>query len=421
MKQLRLALWLFALVLMGSTLAQSETFLGIDPNKFNIPLDQVIRGNPQPNGIPSLGHEGDWAGWTAPTPAPQFIDQEQASAWIGAREPVVVLELNGEAKAYPIQILTYHEIANDVLGGIPVAVTFCPLCNSAIAFDRRAPLTAELRDDLLASNADANLVDLDQAFLDAYAFQQGELPEFVTSVEVTFGTSGLLYNSNLIMFDSQSSTLWTQIAGQGNIGTLTGVELLNYPAQVIGFEELRATYPDAPVLSRDTGFNRPYGNNPYPGYDDIGSPAFLFIGEEDGRLQAKSRVVSLDLRGEAVAYPWNLLSDELVVNDQVSDVPVAVFWQAGTGSALDTSVIAEGEDVGAVGVFSRELGDQVLTFIWDGDAFVDQETNSRWNLAGQAIDGDLSGSQLKALVHDNTLWFAWAAFKPETRIYQTQP
>ena len=402
---------------VGIVMAQGEPLLGIDPAISNIPLDQVIRGNPQPNGIPSIGHEGDWLGWTLPTPAPQFVSQEEASEWIGDREPVVALELNGEARAYPLQILTYHEIVNDSLGGFPVAVTFCPLCNSSIAFDRRAPLTAELRDALLARNPDAPLIDLDQAFLDAYDFQNGELPDFVASTEVTFGTSGLLYNSNLLMFDSQGSTLWSQILGQGNVGILTGVTLLNYPAQVISFEEFRASYPGSVVLSRETGFSRPYGNNPYPGYDDIGSPAFLFIGPDDDRLLAKSRVVSVELRGEAVAYPWEVLTAARVVNDQIGDLPVAIFWKGGTGSALDSAVIADGEDVGAVGVFSRNLDGRILSFSWDGDSFIDAETNSRWNLAGQAIEGGLAGSQLQGLPHDNTLWFAWAAFRPETRIY----
>ena len=402
---------------VGIVMAQGETLLGVDPAISNIPLDQVLRGNPQPNGIPSIGHEGDWLGWTPPTPAPQFVSQEEASEWIGDREPVVALELNGEARAYPLQILTYHEIVNDSLGGFPVAITFCPLCNSSIAFDRRAPLTAELRDALLARNPAAPLTDLDQAFLDAYAFQNGELPDFTTSVEVTFGTSGLLYNSNLLMFDSQGSTLWSQILGQGNVGILTGVTLLNYPAQVISFEEFRASYPDSVVLSRETGFSRPYGNNPYPGYDDIGSPAFLFIGPDDDRLLAKSRVVSVELRGEAVAYPWEVLTEARVVNDRIGDLPVTIFWKGGTGSAIDSAVIADGEDVGAVGVFSRNLDGRILSFSWDGDGFIDAETNSRWNLAGQAIEGGLAGSQLQGLPHDNTLWFAWAAFRPETRIY----
>ncbi len=171
------------------------------------------------------------------------------------------------------------------------------------------------------------------------------------------------------------------------------------------------------MLSRDTGFSRPYGNNPYVGYDDADSPPFLFPGMTDGRLPPKARVVSVDLRGETVAYPFEILVQDRVVNDQVGDEPVTVFWQVGTSSALNSDTIASGRDIGAVGVFSRSVADRVLTFEWREEGFVDNETGSRWNLSGRAVEGELSGAQLTPIVHDNTLWFAWAAFKPETRIF----
>ena len=110
--------------------------------------------------------------------------------------------LNGEAKAYPLQILTYHEIVNDSIGGIPIAITFCPLCNSAIAFDRRILLTEEHRTLQLQNNDQLIFSDLDDTLIEAYAFQNSHLPQNVTALEVTLGTSGLLYNSNLLMFDS---------------------------------------------------------------------------------------------------------------------------------------------------------------------------------------------------------------------------
>ena len=405
-------------VISVSAQKQETSFLGIDFSTHNIPLEEVIRGNPQPNGIPSIGHEGDWLDWTSPTSPPEFISQEEASLWLGEQEPVISIMLNGEAKAYPLQILTYHEIVNDSIGGIPIAITFCPLCNSAIAFDRRILLTEEHRTLQLQNNDQLIFSDLDDTLIEAYAFQNSHLPQFVTALEVTFGTSGLLYNSNLLMFDSKSSTLWSQIMGRANIGILTDARLLKYPAQIISFDEFQTSYPNALVLSRETGFNRPYGNNPYPGYDHISSPAFLFRGPTDNRLLAKERVVSIGLKEDSVAFPWNLLREVHVVNHYVADTRITVFWKDGTTSALDTTKIGNGKPIGAVGVYNRNVDETVLTFRWDGANFRDIETNSKWALTGQAIEGTLQGRQLEPISHDNTLWFAWAAFKPETRIYQ---
>ena len=405
-------------VISVSAQKQETSFLGIDFSTHNIPLEEVIRGNPQPNGIPSIGHEGDWLDWTSPTSPPEFISQEEASLWLDEQEPVISIMLNGEAKAYQLQILTYHEIVNDSIGGIPIAITFCPLCNSAIAFDRRILLTEEHRTLQLQNNDQLIFSDLDDTLIEAYAFQNSHLPQFVTALEVTFGTSGLLYNSNLLMFDSKSSTLWSQIMGRANIGILTDARLLKYPAQIISFDEFQTSYPNALVLSRETGFNRPYGNNPYPGYDHISSPAFLFRGPTDNRLLAKERVVSIGLKEDSVAFPWNLLREVHVVNHYVADTRITVFWKDGTTSALDTTKIGNGKPIGAVGVYNRNVDETVLTFRWDGANFRDIETNSKWALTGQAIEGALQGRQLEPISHDNTLWFAWAAFKPETRIYQ---
>ena len=163
-------------VISVSAQKQETSFLGIDFSTHNIPLEEVIRGNPQPNGIPSIGHEGDWLDWTPPTSPPEFISQEEASLWLGEQEPVISIMLNGEAKAYPLQILTYHEIVNDSIGGIPIAITFCPLCNSAIAFDRRILLTEEHRTLQLQNNDQLIFSDLDDTLIEAYAFQNSHLP-----------------------------------------------------------------------------------------------------------------------------------------------------------------------------------------------------------------------------------------------------
>ncbi|HZJ08434.1 MAG TPA: DUF3179 domain-containing protein [Trueperaceae bacterium] len=361
--------------------------LGLDLEIATIPFEEILSGGPPPQGIPALGF-GGLSGVVGSTPAPEFIAQEEAASWLRPNEPIIVVSLGGETKAYPLQILTWHEIANDVVGGVPVAVTFCPLCNSALAFDRRLPIEAEA----------------------------GE-PGRSESVTVTFGVSGLLYLSNLLMFDDSTHTLWSQLIGEGVVGALAGHELTRYPAQILSFEEFRAAYPDALVMSRETGFNRSYGRNPYAGYDDADSPPFLFQGTVDGRLAPKARVVTIDAE-DPVAYPFDQLETERVVHDEIDGSEIVVFWTPGTASALGASQIAASNDVGAVGVFERTVNGQKLTFEWDGEAFVDRETGTRWNILGQGLDGSLAGEQLEPVIHNNTLWFAWAAFRPETRIYQ---
>jgi hypothetical protein len=390
--------------------------IGVDSSKRAIELERVLSGGPPPNGIPALGFAGDWKGAAKATQAPQFEPPKEASAWLQDQEPVLVFIWNETARAYPMQILTWHEIVNDKVAELPLAVTFCPLCNSGLAFDRRIPLSAEAKLAVEALNPEAVFSEVTSDLLSLYQ-EQGGSEEITAVLEVTFATSGLLYNSNLLMFDSHTSTLWSQLGGDGNVGTLTGVKLLRYPAQVMSFGDFKQSFPEGLVLSRDTGFQRRYGENPYLGYDVAGEPAFLFDGVSDGRLPPKTRVITLELSGETVAYPFEVLKEKRVVNDSVGGEAITLFWQAGTVSALDAQVIAGSDDVGAVGVFSRKVNGVLLTFEWNGEAFTDKETKSTWNLAGRAVGGKLSGTQLQAVIHDNTLWFAWAAFKPETKIY----
>lgn len=390
--------------------------IGVDTSRATIPVDEIMSGGPPPQGIPALGFTGDRAGAASANQPPQFVSQADAAEWLDEEEPVIVVTLAEESRAYPLQILTWHEIANDTLGGVPIAVTFCPLCNSALAFDRRIPLTEEAQQELLEVNPEAELTELDDLFLEAYRTQEPSADP-VVGATVTFGVSGLLYNSNLLMFDTASSTLWSQLVGEGVVGTLAGTNLLRYPAQVVSFAEFREAFPHAFVLSRDTGYSRAYGTNPYVGYDRADSPAFLFSGPTDGRLPPKERVITFELNGESVAYPFTELARERVINDTVGGQPVALFWQPGTRSALDAGAIAASEDIGAAGAFHRVLNGRELHFSPQGDAFVDDETGSSWNLLGQAISGELEGQALKPVVHDNTLWFAWAAFRPDTRIY----
>ncbi len=324
---------------------------------------EMISGGPPPDGIP-------------PVDDPVFVDPAGVD-WLVDDEPVVALELDGEHRAYPVQIMIWHEIVNDTVAGTPLALTYCPLCNSALAFDRRSG------DRLL-----------------------------------TFGTSGQLYRSDLVMYDRQTESLWSQLEGRAVAGHLTGTELERLPVQVVTWEQWRDAHPDGLVLSRDTGAQRTYGSNPYVGYDEAGSDPFLFAGEADPRLAPKERVVGVgDTGGDPVAVPLAALAQARVVEQDVAGEPVVLWAAGGLRSALDTREIAEGRVVAASGAFDPRVDGERLTFAAAGDdTFTDAGTGSTWDVEGVAVAGPLTGSRLRPVGHVDTFWFAWAAFHPETRL-----
>ncbi|MEM1040992.1 MAG: DUF3179 domain-containing protein [Bacteroidota bacterium] len=372
----RLALCALALTLAACATAQDEgltdrTLPGFSTNTAQraIDLGELRAGGPPKDGIPSIDE-------------PVFVSAGEAADWLEPQEPVVALTLGGETRAYPLQILTWHEIVNDVFegGAAPVAVTFCPLCYSAVAFDRRVETEGGTR-------------------------------------TLTFGVSGFLRYSDLVMFDRETETLWQQLTGDALVGDLLGTQLTVHPAQIVSFEQFRAAYPESRVLSRETGHTRDYGRNPYAGYDDIDRQPFLFDGPEDDRLRPMEKVVALKLDGAEKAYPYTLTREQRVVNDEAAGTPLVVFHADGAVSALDAAEIAASRQAGSTGVFDRRAGGQTLTFQWD-DGFVDTETGSRWDVTGRAVAGPLAGTQLARLPHGDYFAFAWLAFKPETEIYR---
>ncbi len=219
------------------------------------------------------------------------------------------------------------------------------------------------------------------------------------------------------MWDRQTESWWQQVTGEAIVGELTGQKLEMLPATIVSWQEFRDRFPEGKVLSRETGHQRSYGTNPYSGYDKADEPPFLIDGELDGRMPPKERVVTVSLGGEDAAYPFSLLREERVVNDTVGGQPIVVFFQPGTASALDAYTIGDSRDVGATGVYRPEIDGRRLTFSWNDTGFTDAETGSRWNILGRATDGPLVGKQLQPVVHGTHFWFAWAAFKPDTRIY----
>ena len=339
-----------------------------DFRRFTVDPDEIISVGAGRNGIP-------------PIYQPHFLAILEAAIldWMTGDHPVVVVEVNGDARAYPLGIMTFHQALNDNIGGQPVLVTYDPLCYTTQAFSR-----------------------------------------VVDGVELNFGTTGNVRLSNLIMWDDYTESWWQQADGQAIVGESAGRQLERVPAYVTSFREFARSFPDGRVLSPASGdpeFFPVYGGSQYYGYDSPNNPPDMFIGQPDERLSPTERVLGVDIGWEVIAYPFARLRQAQVINTEIGGEPVAVFWKAGTLSALDEEVIADSHDPGSAAAFSRRLDDRVLEFEPAGEFFRDTETGTLWTLLGVGDQGELAEQRLTPVKADNALWFMWAAFNPETQIW----
>ena len=288
-----------------------------DFSQTSVDFIEILSGGPPKDGIPAVDD-------------PQFVTVSDVEG-IGAREPVVTVEIEGaRPRTYPIRYLTWHEIVNDRIDGVPVTVTFCPLCNSAIVFDGRT--------------------------------EMGEL---------TFGVSGKLRNSDMIMYDRQTESWWQQFTGEAIVGKLLGASLTTLPSWMESYAEYTARNPDGLVMAQPPAL-RPYGTNPYEGYDGSYRP-FLYSGEMPPHdIEPLSRVV----RVGDTAWPLTRLSEA----GEIVEDGVRITWVSGQASALDSRDISKGRDVGTIRVFDAETGAPVAHEVVFAFAFHAFSPEGTWRL-----------------------------------------
>ena len=313
--------------------------------KHLIPLDKIKGGGPPKDGIPSIDN-------------PIFTEVD-SSQFVSDSDTVIGLEINGEAKAYPLFILVWHEIVNDEVGGVPVSVTYCPLCYTNQVFER-----------------------------------------VIDGKTVEFGTSGKLYNSNLLMYDRLTDSYWSQALGMAVKGDLTGYKLNLIPFDVVTWGDWKAIHPDTVVLTTDTGHIRSYATDPYGNY--YTEPGIMFpVEHQDDRLHPKEIILGFNQNNVYKAYKQNDVESNVIINDFVDDISIMLV-----------SLYSENSRA-----FDRTIDGIILEFDYVDDKIIDTQTNSEWNYNGLSVSGQHEGKQLQRLPLSPGFWFEWVAFHPETLVY----
>ncbi|SCA55222.1 conserved exported hypothetical protein [Candidatus Terasakiella magnetica] len=258
-----------------------------DFSKSSVEFIEILSGGPPKDGIPAIDH-------------PQFIEMNKLSG-LNEREGVITVEWAGEVRVYPLRILMWHEIVNDTIGGVPVSVTYCPLCNSAIVFERKL---------------------LDGRVLD-------------------FGTTGKLRNSDLVMYDRQTETWWQQFTGQAIVGELLGTALSIIPSRLESWAAFKERHQSALVLIPSDPKARQYGRNPYVGYAKSARP-FLYGGEMPKGIAPMAPVLVVGNKAWAIEY---VKAQKTIQADGLT-----ITWKSGQASALEGKTVFQGSDLGNVTV-----------------------------------------------------------------------
>lgn len=315
----------------------------------------VVSGGPPKDGIPSID-------------SPKYVSPDKAGTFLKMNDVVFGLDYQGVVRAYPQTILVWHEIVNDMVAGEKVSITYCPLTGSAVAFKGRSRVDGK---------------------------------------ELTFGTSGNLVNSNLLMYDRQSDSNWPQILGTAMNGPNKGNVLQQIPLDWTTWQRWKVKHPETQVLSTDTGHFRFYGSDPYGSY--IGKSGYYYsegtffpIMARDTRFHSKKVVVGLQVGDSFLAVPkeefWVRKLDNIVLGGE----PILLLYDG---------------ELDLVRAYSRQVEGRTLKFTFRDDKLVDEQTSSEWTSRGLSIRGKLAETQLRPVNYFDVMWFAWYAFYPQTKFY----
>ena len=314
---------------------------------------------------------------------PNYINNNEAKDSLFGGQPVIAVEINGESRCYPLNMLSYHEIVNDSIGNTFFSVAYCPLCNTAYVFNRK-------------------------------------LKYKKNKYLLKFGTTGMLRMSNLVMWDEQTETWWQHINGKGLVGRLSGAKLTVIPAKIMSLNNYCKFYPNGKTLmpKKDKNYETHYDINNYVKYDSIGiKKPFLFFKKVDNRLPAMDYVISVEKNDLVKVYPLNKLKKLKVINDKIGKNNIVIFYNSDMISNLDTKEIKNGKQIGSGTVFNASVDNKKLTFVADKDGFKDKKTGSLWNFIGECTNGKLKGKTLIPQEYGLDFAFAYLAFNPKAVVF----
>ena len=305
---------------------------------------------------------------------PRFASVAAARSWLPADAPVIVLRIGQVARAYPLAILQWHEVVNDTVAGRPLAITYCPLCNTAAAYSR-----------------------------------------LVAGKPVMLQSSGALLSGAAVLTVAGTQQLWSQATGEAL--QVVPAPLTWVPSDTMSLAGAAAADPGLQVMERPyAGFD--YNQSPYGDVAIPGSQPRLFVGWVDEHLDPKARLVGVVVRGAARAWQYRALAGPRVRNDSVGGQPVVVVYRPDVTGIGDSSDLRHAPRVGAAAVYAVSVAGRTLHFRLAGlQAMRDQETGSTWDLSGHAVAGPLAGTRLQSLRFLNTYWFAWVAFHAKTSVW----
>lgn len=315
---------------------------------------------------------------------PKFISKSDHHNHFYPHEPVVVITHEGRAKAYPLSLLTPFELANDSFGGQELMVTYCPMCNAAVVFNRTVNY-----------NGENHLLN--------------------------FGISGILMHNDMVMYDRNTHSWWEQLMGTAIAGELSGTTMEFMPSMLISVKDFFDRFPDGQIMSPEkikmvkSHHHRAFHHMEH---DSSKLESTFFLPEKtDPRLPPLERVLDIHIQDHITIYPYHMLAKEQVINQEFDGVNFSIFYHGETVSVLDEDKLNHSKHVGSATAFRTQVDGKVLTFKKDGDYFKDDQTGSIWDITGYCREGEMKGKQLWLIPHSNHFAFAFLAFFPESEIY----